>query len=341
MHQVATPPPVVRALNAADLADVIAIDSALEGRSRRGYAERRLAAARRDPALHAQFAAVDERGLAGYILARMLEGEFGSQARSMRIELVGVRPDIRGHGVGRKLFDALSQWAGRHAVTELRTQSAWSDAAMLHWLAGMGFELAPALVVECAVAGGDYRPERDDAIALRPDDGPAQEVRFDGDGAGNDFERLARDSAEVRSMTAADLPGIVRIDRGITGRDRTGYLKAKLAEAMDDSTVRVSLCARRDDASIGFLMARVDRGDFGRTEPVAVIDTIGVDREYMRHGIGRALLSQLFVNLGALRVERVETFVAASDLALLGFLYGVGFVPSQRLPFVRQLGTWE
>ncbi len=91
MHQVATPPPVVRALTAADLADVIAIDSALEGRSRRGYAERRLAAARRDPALHAQFAAVDEHGLAGYILARMLEGEFGSQARSMRIELVGVR----------------------------------------------------------------------------------------------------------------------------------------------------------------------------------------------------------------------------------------------------------
>jgi ribosomal protein S18 acetylase RimI-like enzyme len=142
-------------------------------------------------------------------------------------------------------------------------------------------------------------------------------------------------------MTAADLPGIVRIDRGITGRDRTGYLKAKLAEALDDSSLRVSLCARHGDANIGFLMARVDRGDFGRTEPVAVIDTIGVDREYTRHGIGRALMSQLFVNLGALHVERVETFVAASDLGLLGFLYGVGFVPSQRLAFVRHLGSWE
>jgi len=30
--------------------------------------------------------------------------------------------------------------------------------------------------------------------------------------------------------------------------------------------------------------------------------------------------------------------VAPHDLALLGFLYDVGFAPSQRLPFVRGLG---
>ena len=42
-------------------------------------------------------------------------------------------------------------------------------------------------------------------------------------------------------------------------------------------------------------------------------------------------------NLGALRVERVETVVAPRDLGLLGFLFAVGFMPSQRLPFVRKL----
>ena len=71
--------------------------------------------------------------------------------------------------------------------------------------------------------------------------------------------------------------------------------------------------------------------------PVAVIDTIGVDSGYSHRGVGHALLSQLFVNLGALRIERVETVVAPRDLALLGFLYDVGFAPSQRLPFVRRL----
>jgi ribosomal protein S18 acetylase RimI-like enzyme len=83
-------------------------------------------------------------------------------------------------------------------------------------------------------------------------------------------------------------------------------------------------------------MARADLGDFGRTEPVAVVDTIGVDAGYSRRGIGHALLSQLFANLGALRIEQVETTVAPHDLALLGFLYSAGFAPSQRLSFMRR-----
>jgi ribosomal protein S18 acetylase RimI-like enzyme len=84
-------------------------------------------------------------------------------------------------------------------------------------------------------------------------------------------------------------------------------------------------------------MARVDLGDYGRAESVAVIDTIGVDPGYGHHGIGHALVSQLFVNLGALCIERVETVVAPRDFGLLGFLYDVGFAPSQRLLFVRSL----
>jgi ribosomal protein S18 acetylase RimI-like enzyme len=336
MQAIATEHLSVRALTADDLAQVAAIDAAIEGRSRRGYVERRLAAALRDPALHAQFAATDENGLAGYILARVLEGEFGRGGRSLRLELVGVRPDTRGHGVGTRLFDALAQWARRHAIQDLRTQAGWNDFTMLQWLDGMGFRMAPNVIVDCAVDGGAYRPERDDAIALPIGDGPGHEISFSAPG-GNDFERLARDTADVHSMTPADLGDIARIDQGITGRDRGGYLRSKLAEAMDDSSLRVSLAARRDGVNVGYLMARVDRGDFGRTEPVAVIDTLGVDPEYARRGVGHALLSQLFANLGALRVERVETVVAQRDLALLGFLFAVGFAPSQRLAFMRRL----
>jgi ribosomal protein S18 acetylase RimI-like enzyme len=114
-------------------------------------------------------------------------------------------------------------------------------------------------------------------------------------------------------------------------------MQHKLVETIHDSAIRVSLTARMEGAIVGFLMARVDLGDFGRTEPVAVIDTLGVDSRYTHRGVGHALLSQLFVNLGALRIERVETVVAPRDLALLGFLYDAGFAPAQRLAFVRRL----
>ena len=84
-------------------------------------------------------------------------------------------------------------------------------------------------------------------------------------------------------------------------------------------------------------MASADYGDFGRAEPVAVIDTIGVDPAFSHAGIGRALLSQLFMNLDALRVERVESVVAKEHFELLGFLYRAGFGPSQRLAFIKSL----
>jgi ribosomal protein S18 acetylase RimI-like enzyme len=217
----------------------------------------------------------------------------------------------------------------------MRTAAAWTNAAMLHWLDSMGFELATSLIVDCAVDGGSYLAQRDDAIDELPGDA-VREIDFSA-APENDYERLARDSADVRAMGEADLGDIVRIDRAITHRDRRTYMQAKLGEALDDSGLRVSLVARRDGVNVGYLMAQVDRGDFGRTDPVAIIDTLGVEPDYARHGIGRALLSQLFANLGALRVERVETIVPVRDLPLLGFLLAVGFAPAQRLPFVHHL----
>jgi ribosomal protein S18 acetylase RimI-like enzyme len=138
-------------------------------------------------------------------------------------------------------------------------------------------------------------------------------------------------------LTEKAIDGVASIDRRHTGRDRRGYLCRTIAEALADSAVRISLAARVDGSIAGYLMARVDYGDFGRAESAAVIDTIGVDPLRARQGIGRALLSQLFVNLRGLGVERVETAVAPGNLDLMGFFYSAGFSPSERLSFVKKL----
>jgi ribosomal protein S18 acetylase RimI-like enzyme len=336
MHAVTLQGVTIRPLLRGDLGAVVAIDAANGGLTRRAYFERRLLAALNEPKLHAQFAATDSQGLAGYILARVFTGEFGRVAPALRLEVIGVRDDARGQHIGASLFDALCDYARRHRIEEVRTTVAWNQHTMLRWLDAMGFALAPNHVVDCAVDGGRYAPQRDEAPGSAEEEEPAREVNY-GAPARSDFERLARDIADVRAMDPADLADIVRIDRSITGRDRSDYMRQKLMEAIHGSAIRVSLTALLDGAIVGFVMARVDVGDFGRTDPVAVLDTIGVDARYAHRGVGRALLSQLFVNLGALRVERVETSVAPGDLALLGFLYAAGFAPSQRLAFVRRL----
>lgn len=155
---------------------------------------------------------------------------------------------------------------------------------------------------------------------------------------GDQIETLSRDRVPVRSLTSADLDAVVRIDRKVTGGDRTGYLRSKVDETLGDSAIRLSLIAEPDGLPAGFVMARVDFGEYGRAEPVAVIDTLSVNPAFAGQGIGRALLSQLMVNLAALHVDTVETHVARENFDLLGFLYRCGFIPAQRLVFMKTIG---
>jgi ribosomal protein S18 acetylase RimI-like enzyme len=166
--------------------------------------------------------------------------------------------------------------------------------------------------------------------------GDGQELNYGGP-ARADFGPLARDRIPVRSMTEADLPALIAIDRGITGRDRTKYFERKLTEVLHESDVRVSLVAEVDGRPVGFIMARVNLGEFGRTEPTAEMDTIGINPEYRDRGIGRALLSQLFANLATLRVENVLTEIDWSNVELLAFLSHCDFKPSARLAFEYRL----
>lgn len=334
MDAAPTSPVIVRALARADLNAVVAIDATIKRRSRATYVGRRLAAAVREPGLHLQLAATVHGGLAGYLLGRVLGGEFGRSGAQLRLELVGVHRELRGQGVGRQLLEATLAWCARHGVVEIRTAADWRDSTMLAWFAAMDFMLAPDLIVERPV-----QPEAetlDDALTV-----PASgEVDY-GASEDNHHERLARGRPEVRTMVAEDLREIVRIDRAITRRDRSDYIAGRLHEAMDDAAVRVSLAARLDGAVVGYLMARADLGDFGRTEPVAVVDTIGVDPAYQGRGVANALLRQLDAQLRALQIERTETLLQLAEVDLLRFFLGRGFVPAQRLALLREVATAE
>jgi len=157
------------------------------------------------------------------------------------------------------------------------------------------------------------------------------------DPGGDDFESLSRDRVPLRTAVPDDLEAILRIDRKITGRERRDYFEAKMREVMGETGVRISLVAELDGDVVGFVMARVDYGDFGRAEPAAVIDTLGVNPAFTHHGIGSALLSQLFTNLAALHVESTRTRARWNDFQLLGFLEESGFQPAQQLVLRKKL----
>lgn len=330
-------PPKPRSLAARDLNAVIAIDAALAGRTRRAYFDRRLAAAQRDAERHVQIgidALVDDKPvLAGFMLGRVLEGEFGRSEPQLRLEAFGVKATLQHRGLGHALGAAFEAQAAKLGIGEIRTTALWREHELLRYLDHAGYRLGDH-VLDCSLAEAELGSRREAPAEVAPRIADANDYS---PALNEDFEPLARDLANVALLTPGDLEGIARVDRRVTGRDRRGYLCRSHGEALAESALRVSLVAKADGGIAGFVMARLDYGDFGRAEPVAVIDTLGVDPLRAHHGIGRALLSQLFVNLAALRVERVETVVAPGNLDLLGFFYAAGFRPAERLAFVKRL----
>jgi len=134
----------------------------------------------------------------------------------------------------------------------------------------------------------------------------------------------------VRRLVAGDLDRMIAIDAKTTGRRRDEYLRLKLRQALTETGVEISLMAEADGAGVGFLLACVHSGEFGRFEKAAVLDTIGVDPAFARRGVGTALIDQLRTNLLGLGVRRLQTEVGWDNPALLSFFHHEGFDPAAR-----------
>jgi predicted N-acetyltransferase YhbS len=135
----------------------------------------------------------------------------------------------------------------------------------------------------------------------------------------------------IRSLHASDLPRLVAMDRDYTGRARRAWFQGKLQRALDEADLKISLGAVMDGLLVGAILGALAYGEFGQPEPVAVLDTVLVDRAFEKQGIGRALVDQLVRNLHALHIESVRTEVGWTEHTLLGFLGHAGFAPVPRL----------
>jgi ribosomal protein S18 acetylase RimI-like enzyme len=147
------------------------------------------------------------------------------------------------------------------------------------------------------------------------------------------METIDKQTSEilVRGLQPRDLDAVVALDAKNVGRPRTEYFKLKLEQNLAETGVKISLAAELDGCFCGFLLARLYYGEFGAPEPVAVLDTFGVHPDFHRHGVGSALIGQLYTNLNGLGVSTVRTQVNWSERDLLAFFQNQGFRLADRL----------
>jgi ribosomal protein S18 acetylase RimI-like enzyme len=317
-----------RPLTETDFDTVVKIDSKITGRERPGFFQKRLQAALEEPKHFLYIGCELDGVLKGFLMGRLLQGEYGLNKPFAVIDVLDVDPESQGSGLGRALSQAFGEILESKKIDEVRSQADWRNHSILRFFEKTGFKLSARHILEREVS---YMPTNT-MDESEYDDAELNEIDFS-DEEGDQLGALARDPVFCRSLRADDLDTLIRIDRKIGNTDRSAYYERKVKEAMDETGIRVSLVAEIKGMVVGFVMARVDYGEFDRTEPIAVLDTIGVDPGFAHLHVGRALLAQLLGNLATLRLEKVRTEVGAEQIDLTAFLISNDFHPAQHLTF--------
>lgn len=135
----------------------------------------------------------------------------------------------------------------------------------------------------------------------------------------------------IRLMEDDDLDAVMRIDTKVLGRSRSDYYEQKFELLFKSGEyLPTSLVAETANKQVvGFIMGELYIGEFGISRQGATVDTVGVDPDFQRSGIGKRLMEEFVDHLRQLNVTKIHTLVSKSDARLRQYFDANRFSPSQ------------
>lgn len=139
---------MVRGLRPEDLDAVIRLDARNTGRARDEYFRVKLQQNLQETGIKVSLAAERDGLFAGFLLARVYYGEFGSLEPVAVLDTIGVHPDFRGQGVGGAMMRQLVTNLRGLNVGHLQTEVSWEDPALMTFFQHEGFRPAARLCLD-------------------------------------------------------------------------------------------------------------------------------------------------------------------------------------------------
>lgn len=141
------------------------------------------------------------------------------------------------------------------------------------------------------------------------------------------FERL-----NIRSVTAADLPAIVKLDEAATGQAKPDYWrKLLLSSGQNTGQDPVFLVAEAEGCVIGFIAGDVRAFEFG-SEPCGWVFALNVDPSVRDKNAGTRLFEELCNRFRQAGVAKVRTMLARNNGLVLAFFRSLGMMAG---PFIQ------
>ena len=139
----------VRLLRSEDFGDIVEIDRMVTGASRPRYYERRMRTVMDDSSqiVSSLVAEVDGK-VVGFLMAQVLDGEFGTPETMAIVDTLGVSPEMQRLGIARTLFDEFCTNMRAIGVQRVRTLEDWNSLDLIRFFHCMGFTPVPVLDLE-------------------------------------------------------------------------------------------------------------------------------------------------------------------------------------------------
>ena len=137
----------------------------------------------------------------------------------------------------------------------------------------------------------------------------------------------------------ADLERVIAIDSSHVGEPRRRFFEKRLAHAKQHPEDFVHIGVVRNNSIVGFVFARILRGEFGRERADATLDAVGVEYDSQARGVGRALMRRLTEIMREKGVQSLQSQADWTNHALLRFFDVSGFGLAPRLVLERSVLT--
>jgi len=144
---------------------------------------------------------------------------------------------------------------------------------------------------------------------------------------------------KIRLMKAGDFDAVVAIDKKVLKVLRKEYYELRFEKLVQSKDyLPVSLVAEEKDGTVvGFIMGELYIGEFGISEERATLDTIGVDPDHQRKGVGEQLIKEFLDHVKRLGVTKVNTLVRWNNAKLVHFFSMNDFSPSKIINLERSV----
>ena len=144
---------------------------------------------------------------------------------------------------------------------------------------------------------------------------------------------------KIRLMKADDFEAVVAIDDRLFRTSRREYHEMKFDKLFHSKDyLPVSLVAEEEDGTVvGFVMGELYMGEYGIFQEAATLDTIGVDPNYQKKGIGKQLINEYMDHLKRVGVKKITTLIDWNYSRMIHFFSANKFSPSKTINLERVL----